>query len=420
MDATYFERFSPFAHKPSLEPIRMLTEGLGHPEQNLRFVHVAGTNGKGSVATMIAEIAQAAGLRVGLYTSPYLVRFNERIRINGEPVSNELLERAVLRLEPIVTELEQKGMRFAQFDAITAAALCVFEAAECELVCWETGLGGRCDATNVIPPETLETAVIAPVGLDHCAVLGASLAEIAREKAGIIKRNRPVVVSPQQPDEVLPVLYEAAAQRQATLLQPSLSTLQDHSPDPLHPCFALGGKEYRLRLLGKHQFANAATALTVISVLRRHGYAVSEEDIRTGLARASLPARLQVLEEHPLLIADGAHNPHGATALATFLKELNRPVGLVIGACADKDTDGILQALTPAAECAAAVPVPSPRSLDSKILSETLVESGTKSRAFSELSPAIDWVRSQIGENGALVVCGSLYLCGELLRQKGY
>lgn len=418
MNETYFDRFSPFAHTPSLEPIRRLTEALGHPERNLRFVHVAGTNGKGSITTMTAEIARAAGLRVGLYTSPYLVRFHERIRLDGEPVSDEALGRAVRRIAPEVERLEAEGVRFAHFDAVTAAALCVFEEAGCELVCWETGLGGRYDATNVIPAESLLAAVIAPIGLDHCGVLGPTLADIAREKAGIIKRGCTVVVSPQQPDEALAVLYAEAARQQATLVQPSLSTLRDLSPDPLHPVFSLGGQEYRLRMLGTHQFSNAATALSVIDVLRKRGILVSDEAIRTGLAHAALPARLQVVSEHPLLLADGAHNPHGAASLAAFLRRLGRPAGLVIGTCADKDTAGIVRELAPAAVCAAAVPVPSPRSLAPETLAEMFRENGLSARAFPALSSAMEWTRAQLGEDGALIVCGSLYLCGELLRQE--
>lgn len=414
----YFAQFPRFGGSANLEPMRRLMAALGNPQKRLRCVHIAGTNGKGSITAMTASMLRQAGYRVGMYTSPYILRFAERMQVDGAPIDDAALRDAVTALEPAVRALQAQGVPFAQFDIVTAAAFWFFAQRRCDVVCLEVGLGGRLDATNVIDADCCAAAVIGAIGLDHTQILGDTVEQIAREKCGIIKQGADVVCYPLQPDGALEEILRATAEHSARLHMPAVGGLRDTTADPLHPSFTFGGQPYTLRLLGRHQLYNAMTAIETAHVLRGKGFALTDAHIRDGLRTASLPVRLQKVADRPVVLLDGAHNPHGAAALADFLTELRRAgyrVALVLGMLADKDVAGAVSRLTAACDAAAAVPVDSPRALAADAL-YPLLRCGRKAR-FSDVLEAIDWAKEQAGPDGAVVVAGSLFLAAEALRR---
>ncbi len=416
----YFSQFPRFGGSTDLEPMRRLMAALGDPHKRLRYVHIAGTNGKGSITAMTASVLRQAGYRVGMYTSPYILRFAERMQVNGEPISDAALADAVAALEPAVRTLTAEGVAFAQFDVVTAAAFWFFAQQRCDVVCLEVGLGGRLDATNVIDADCCAAVVIGAIGLDHTQILGDTVEQIAREKCGIIKRCADVVCYPLQPDGALEEILRATAEQNARLHMPAVGGLRDTTTDPLHPSFTFGEQAYTLRLLGRHQLYNAMTAIETARVLRGKGFALTDAHIRDGLAAATLPVRLQKVADRPVVLLDGAHNPHGAAALADFLSDLRGAgyrVALVLGMLADKDAAGAVGRLTAACDAAAAVPVDNPRALTAEEL-YPLLQCAQKAR-FSDVLEAVAWAREQAGPAGAVVVAGSLYLAAEALRRLG-
>ena len=333
--------------RPGLERIEALLDALGHPERRLRIVQVGGTNGKGSVAVMAASVLKAAGFRVGLYTSPHLCSFRERIRIEGRAISREAVVEGVEQLWPPVERVEP-----TVFEAVTALALAYFARREVELVVLEVGMGGRLDATTVGRPLV---SVIAPVDYDHQAFLGWSLEEIAREKAAIIRSG--VAVAASQADVVTDILCRRAAAVGVPLwLEGRDLSATRCSRDLSGQRLSLAGPGWSLEDLvvplgGNFQLQNALLAVAAVKALAAHGLAVSDAHIREGLSRVRWPGRFEVIGRDPWLVLDGAHNPAGAQALAASLKDAfgDRPKTLIVGISADKDRAGILKALVPVA-----------------------------------------------------------------------
>jgi len=333
--------------RPGLERIEALLDALGHPERRLRIVQVGGTNGKGSVAVMAASVLKAAGFRVGLYTSPHLCSFRERIRIDGRAIFPEAVVKGVEELWPLVERVEP-----TVFEAVTALALACFARREVELAVLEVGMGGRLDATTVGRPLV---SVISHVDYDHQAFLGWSLEEIAREKAAIIRSGAAVAAS--QADLVTDILCRRAAAVGTPLW------LEGRDLSATLRCRDLSGQRLRLSgpgwglddlfvpLLGNFQLQNALLAVAAVKLLAAAGLRVSDAQIRRGLERVRWPGRFEVIGRDPWLVLDGAHNPAGAQALAASLKDAfgDRPKTLIMGISADKDRAGILKALAPAA-----------------------------------------------------------------------
>lgn len=416
----YFLSFPRFGKNAGLSRIRALMEALGNPQEQLRCVHVAGTNGKGSITSMLASIAQAGGLKTGCYTSPYITCFHERMQVNGRPISEERLTELVRLLRPITDDLTARGMDLCHFEVVTAAAFCWFAKEKCDLVCLETGLGGRLDATNLLSPESCALSVLTAIGFDHMELLGNTIGQIAYEKCGILKPGVPVVCYPDQPEEALEVIFASAAQKGCVLNLPSLSSLRDQSSSVFSPFFSYGGQDYRLSLLGEHQLKNAVTAIEAAHVLRERGFsAITASAIEQGLACAFLPARLESVccwPQGPQLLLDGAHNAHGCRALSSFLqrvkKEKNGSVILVMGMLADKNITEALSVLLPQAEKAIAVPVENPRSINPNGLAEKM-NGFCPSVVCDSLSSGLSQARKMSGPSGLIVVCGSLYLAAQ-------
>jgi len=390
----YLDGLQPLAMRFGLERMQRALAALGHPERRYPVLHVGGTNGKGSTCAMAAAALAAAGHRVGLYTSPHLHRFNERIAVDGVPIDDATLAARIEDVRQACPWHEGAGAedRITYFEFATLLALQEFAERGVTAAVVEVGLGGRFDATNAIARPTV--TAIARIGLDHTQFLGDTVEQIAREKAGIFKPGVPAVVHGHQPAGALAVLREEAAARGA----PFTVAPPDH-PGPVG-------------LRGAHQRGNAALAAAALRALAGAGVRVSEEDLRRGLAGAAWPGRL---EELGGVLLDGAHNPQGAAALAAALPALHpgRPVELIFGVLADKDHAGMLSALAPAVR---RLHLLAPRSARARAPEEVqaLARSlGVDADVHAELPAALACARAAAGEGGLVVVAGSLYLVGE-------
>ena len=412
-----------FGMRPGLASMQALLVQLGHPEAGLAVVHVAGTNGKGSVTALVAEVLAAAGLRVGRYTSPHLLRFHERFFLDGQPVEDAALAPVVAEVEAAACAVEQLGGQPPTFfECATAIAFVLFQRAGIRLAVIETGLGGRLDATNVLTPLV---AVITRIGLDHCTQLGATLEAIAAEKAGIIKPGRPVVVG-AMPEEARAVVRAEAVTCGSMWVDAvedvNIATvrvaLEGLSVRISTPARELGF--VRLALAGTYQVENLATAVaTLETVATALQLPLEDAAFRTGLERVCWPARFQLAVREPPVVVDGAHNPDGAIALREALRRVKwkGPVALVAGFCDDKDAMGFLQPMASAVRCAWAVPVPSPRTRAAAEVGCAMRTAGIGPVTVGEnlgeaLTAAQAWARA---EGGLVLVCGSLFLAGQAL-----
>ncbi|MBQ3140338.1 MAG: bifunctional folylpolyglutamate synthase/dihydrofolate synthase [Clostridia bacterium] len=401
-----------------LERIRALMTALGNPQDQLRFVHIAGTNGKGSVSAFTEGVLRCAGYRVGWYTSPALVRFNERMRINGEEIPDE----DILSLLPEIARAAQDitGLGFeppSEFEAVTALALLWFARQKCDIVVLEVGMGGRLDATNVIACP--EVAVIAALGLDHIAELGGTLSAIAGEKAAIIKTGCECVSYAQEPEAAVVIETRCAAQ-QVPLTCVDLSALTLHEMTVDGQRFDYGDqKDLFITLLGEHQQKNAALAIETVRALRRRGFAISDDALREGLRRTVWPARLQVLSKEPLMLLDGAHNLHGVRALTAALRKLlpDQKFVFMCGILGDKDYRDMLAELSPLAAAIVVAQVPNPRAKNAADLAQTAKEYCADVRVGGEVPDAVAMAKQVRAEYGLpLCCCGSLYMAGAVLE----
>ena len=394
-----------------LERMHELMHRLGEPQDSLKFIHVAGTNGKGSTSTMLASILAAAGYKTGLYTSPHLVRVNERFRINGSDIPDAALCRAAAAVKEA-----SGGMADAptEFEILTAMGFWYFAAEKCDAVVLEVGLGGRLDATNVIAAP--EAAVITNIGLEHTAILGHTLPEIAREKAGIIKPGTTAVTYPVNGD-VDAVYREICAARGAAWRPVRFDALRERVHSLAGQRFDYKEeKDLTLHLLGEHQLHNAALAIETIGVLREKGWSIPESALREGLSAARWEARFELLHSHPTVIADGAHNPQCVEALARSLDEYlpGQKVIFLVGVLADKDYEAMLARLLPYGKKFFCLTPDSPRALGADDLSAYLRGKGADAVSCAT---AEEGVRRAIEESGGetpVVACGSLYLMGEV------
>lgn len=404
-----------------------LLERLGRPQDDLRFVHVAGTNGKGSVCAYLASVLQAAGYKVGLFTSPFILCFEERIRVNGENIRAEELARAVQAVRPAAEAVEaDTGDHPTEFELMAAVAFEHFRAVGCDIVVLEVGLGGRLDATNVI--DASEASVICRIGLDHTDLLGDTVAAIAGEKAGIVKPGCPVASWPQE-REAMAIIEAVAAERGCELVVPDFSQL---AVEPLAGAalrrFSWQGQEFETRLLGSYQPFNAALALETVRVLRGRGWDIPEEAEVAGIASARWPGRFEMVAASPLTIVDGGHNPQGAEALAASLADLlgeegRGSVDFALGVLADKDYPAMVRAVAPWARSFSVYAPTSPRALSADELAacvrEVLGEEGRADdvpvRVCAEAAEALRAARAAAGSQGVAVAFGTLYAIADLM-----
>lgn len=409
-----------------LERTRLLLEKLGRPQDALRFVHVAGTNGKGSTCAYIERILREAGYRTGLFTSPFIHCFEERIRVCGRNISVEALGAVTLAVRDAACEVEaQLGEHPTEFELMCATALCHFAQERCDIVVLEVGLGGRLDSTNVI--ERPELCVVTPIALDHTAILGETIPEVAAEKAGILKSGAPVLSWPQKP-EAMAVVEARAAELGCPVTVADFGKLEagplrlGEGQRPFRT-FTYEGEAYRTGLLGCYQPANAVMALEAVRLLRQRGWAIPEDAERRGVERAQWPGRFEVVATGPLTIVDGGHNPQGAQALAESLAEVLQATGqkkavLAMGVLADKDVRAMVRAVAPHAAGFVLYAPENPRALAADQLARIIAEEapGVPVALAPDAAAALRQARAQAGPEGVAVAFGTLYAIADLMR----
>lgn len=401
---------------PGLARMQNLMNHLGNPENDLQCIHIAGTNGKGSLAAMTSAILTAAGYKTGLTISPYVVDFRERFQIDGEMIPPRMLVSLTQKVMDAVDAIEAEGgEKPVEFEAVTALALLWFAREKCDLVVLETGLGGRCDATNIVPHKLV--AAITKIGYDHMEILGDTLDKIAAEKAGIIKEGSVVVNYPDQPVEAMGPILTAAAEAHTSIITPDKDDLTLLRGKRLENRIDYGGYRAALGLPGTHQANHAAMAVEIaLALWREFGYDISDDAILEGLANAKMPARIEVLRRHPLLLLDGCHNPDGAKMLAATLTRADFEENLVgvFGVLADKDYKEMLSDLAPCFAKVYTVTPNCPRALSAEDLQKE-ARFHTDAEAADSVADALRKAIDYADENNlaGVVVCGSLYLAAE-------
>ncbi len=397
-------------HKPGLSRTQNLLAALGNPEKKLKFVHVAGTNGKGSTSAMLANCLERAGYKVGLYTSPYLYRFNERLQIDGAQIPDEALVDLVARIRPVADAMADVP---TEFELITAIGMLYFYEQACDVVVLEVGLGGLLDSTNVIPCP--ELAVITSLGLDHTAQLGNTLASVATAKAGIIKAEGSVVSYGGVP-EADAVIAAACTAQQASLTQVDFSQLQITAEDLEGTTFTFGTRtNLQIPLLGGYQPRNAALAITALDCLAQKGWQISEEALREGLATVSWAGRFELLSQNPRFVLDGSHNPHGLRATVESLRRLfpAQKYTFVLGVMEDKDVDEMLDILCPVAKRIVTVTPNNPRALAAKALSAKITARDVAAITAHTIPDGVAMAQ-KLGGKGVICALGSLYFSADV------
>ena len=397
---------------PGLSRIAELMRRLGDPQNGLRYVHIVGTNGKGSTAAMLSSILTRAGFRTGLFISPYVVDFRERMQIGGQMISREALAELTESVRPFADAMEDKA---TEFELITAIALCWFARENCDIVILEAGMGGEFDATNVIPAP--EAAVFTNIGLDHTEYLGATVEAIAATKAGILKPGCAAVLYPNAPS------VENVIRERCEALGVPL-TVAD--PDALVPLsHGLEGQRLRwgervidLPLLGDHQRKNTAVVLAVAETLRARGWRIGDEDILEGIRAVRWPGRFEVLGREPLFVLDGGHNPQCMEALERAAEDYlaGRPLTVVTGVLADKDYAAMYDRTAALADRFFTLTPPNPRALSAEDLAAWLARYGKPVTACETVEEAVRAALAATPPDGAVLAYGSLYLAAELRR----
>ena len=396
---------------PGLGRTQELLQKMGNPEKKLRFIHVAGTNGKGSTAAMLASILRQAGYTTGLYTSPYIIKFHERMQVNGEMISDKELCDITAYIRPLADAMTESP---TEFELVTCIAMEYFVRHGCQIVVMEVGMGGALDSTNVIDPP--EAAVICNIGLDHTEVLGDTLEKIAAAKAGIIKAGSPAVIYRAAPS-VEAVFEEKCRAVGSALHKADFDAIRLIRHDLGGQVFDFGRyKALELPLLGAHQLRNAAVVLTTVDVLREEGWNISDENVRMGLKTVRWPGRFELLRREPLFIVDGGHNPQCIEALVQNIRQYlaEQPLTVLTGVLADKDYHCMYAGVAQFAARFVTVTPPNPRALDAQALAEYLGQFGKPVTACTSVEAGVQEAIRQAGTNGVVLAYGSLYMVGDI------
>lgn len=406
----FIHSVSNFFCKPGLERIGELCASLGNPQNQLKFIHVAGTNGKGSLCAFLSEILKNAGYKVGCYTSPYILRFNERIAINGSPISNADLAEICSQIKPICEKMSDKP---TEFEIITAIGFEYFKRQNCDIVILECGLGGRFDATNII--NTPLVSVITGIDFDHQSFLGSTIEKIAFEKAGIIKKNAPCLWCGNN-KIACEVIENECKKINTEFLTADFPTIK--TADLSGTLFDLPDyKDLKISLLGLYQPKNAANAVKTIEILKNIGYPVDSESIRRGLVDTYWPARFEKLSDNPIILFDGGHNPEGVKAATKSYKNYfgNQKCVVLSGVMADKDYSFIAKCISEIADTVYTVTPNNPRSLSAEDYAKEFAKNSTKAFPAFSVKEAFGFSRDYAKKNGLPIFClGSLYLYGEI------
>ena len=404
----YIHSLLAFGIKPGLERISMLLDLLGNPQDKLKIIHVAGTNGKGSTSTTISNMLIAGGKKTGLFTSPYVIDFCERIQIDGKNVSKNLFADCVTQVREKIEELNKKDIIITEFEAITVSAFLCFVKAECEYVVLEVGLGGRFDATNVV--KNPEAVVITSISLDHIAILGDTIEKIAFEKCGIIKNNVPVITSFNQHKDALKVITETCKSKNCNLIitDPGKTEILDDSI--FGTLFSYDDNVYKTLLTGNHQIENVVNAIECARVL-----GIGENAIAQGIESTRMIARMEVIGEKPLIIRDGGHNEGCAEALYNFLKKYNvQNINMLIGLMADKDVEGYVSKIAPLCKSAVTVTPSNPRALNGEKLKEITEKYCNEVNFINNPQEGYKYIISNTEADETILICGSFYMMSDI------
>ncbi len=415
----YLENEVGFGTVPGLERIQALCDKLGNPERRLSVIHVAGTNGKGSAVAMLSSILQAAGYRVGIYTSPHLERYNERFVINGEEISDDTFATEISLMKQLCMELAAEGQAVPTlFESVTGAAFHYFAKQKVDILILEVGLGGRYDATNIVPNPLL--SLIMSISIDHTDFLGDSIETIAAEKAGIIKKNCPVVLY-SQTEMVYNIMWTNAQEAAASLYCPknaevhiSFQTMEGTVFSVKTDLFEI--KDLYLPLLGSYQVNNCITVLEACAVLRKNGLSLSEEAIRKGLADACWAGRMEICGRNPLILLDGAHNADGIRQLADSIQTYfnDKKITLILGVLGDKEYDKMAEHILPHADTVILTEPHSERKLDAFSLARSIADYDGTVYIETETEAALEKAISVTAADGIILCCGSLYMIGAM------
>ena len=390
-----------------LHRIKSLLDELGNPQDSLKFVHIAGTNGKGSMAKMFSCIFDSAGLKTGLFTSPFMIKYNDRIQINGRDIPDEALERLAFTVKNAVEKLDEKDC-FSQFEITTAIAFLYFLEEKCDIVVLETGMGGLLDCTNVVTTSIL--TVIGSVDYDHTAVLGDTLEKISAQKAGIIKPHIPCVLSAGNDMAVIRTVREKAVEKTAQLVIPNISLMRLYRCDCFGAEFDYKGRRYKTSMGGAHQVLNAMSVIEGINLINDK-LKIPYEKIAEGIEKAVMTGRAEVINKQPLTILDGAHNPDGLEALGGVISHCEKkPCRAVIGMCADKKISEAVKKIIPYVESFVTVDGFNPRAENKEKLAEIINVCGGRAKpATSSIQKEIAKMQSE-NPDGLNLICGSLFL----------
>lgn len=410
---TYIHGVSNFFCKPGLDRIRELCLGLGDPQEKLKFIHLTGTNGKGSCCAMLSSILQEAGYKVGLFTSPYVKEFNERMRINGESIPNEVLARLTERVRTVAEKMADSP---TEFELITAIAFEYFKDEGCDVVVLEVGMGGRYDATNIIGSPLL--SVITGVAIDHTAFLGDTVERIAYEKAGIIKKGSTALYGGESA-EAEAIIAEETAKKQSKLYKTDYSRLHIVRSDLDGTAFNYKDRSnLHISLLGSYQPRNACIVLDAIDLLSNAGITADEEAVRRGLKQAKWAARFEILSRDPLIVFDGAHNPQGVAAAVESIKNYfgEKRVIIVSGVLRDKDYHAIARSISTVAKEVYTITPENSRALTAEEYAGIYRDNGICATACPSVSEAITLGKASATDNSTALLClGSLYTYGEVI-----
>ncbi len=392
--------------------MRALLQALGNPQKQLRFVHIAGTNGKGSTATMTAAILQCAGYRTGLFTSPYLVQFHERIRINDVWIAESDLQRLTNLVAQAVSQLVlPHGEVVGTFEFVTAISMLYFQENTCDIVVLEAGMGGALDATNSIDAPLV--AAITSISYDHTDVLGTTIAQITQAKSGIIKAGSAVVCAPHQNPAAQKIVQETCTACGVPCMIPHAAEILSCDINGLNIQYA--GQQYQIGMLGRHQADNAVTALHIAWELQKKGFSIVDDAIVAGLQHAKIAGRLECVQKNPLIFLDGAHNPDGVSALCTTMQALigEKKLFLVLGMVRDKAVKPCVQMLAAHADAAYIAAPENPRACDASVLAQLAAAVCPAVHNCRTTENALQTAIAQADDATCILVCGSLYLVGE-------
>ncbi len=404
----------------SLRHVEELLNRMGNPQLAARTIHIAGTKGKGSVAAMIAQVLSASGYKTGLYTSPHLHNLRERISIDGTLISEADFAAAMAEVKPFIESMKQDTSlrQLTYFEALTALAFAYFQKKRVDFQVLEVGLGGSLDATNVARPVV---CIITPISLDHTQILGNSLEEIAREKAGIIKSGCWVVLSPQ-PEEAAPVISDICREKEAKVVQVGKEiTWHKIGGDLHHQSLAIEGRtskyQVSIPLLGDYQLENAATAVAALEILASEGFTISAADIAQGLARVKWPGRFQILQQHPTVLVDGAHNVASMRSLVSNIKAYfsYKRIFLVFGTSCDKDIPGIVNELVSLSPQVIVTRTAHSRAAPLSTLAAEFSKRGIEPKTGETVTEAISRALSLADRTDIICVTGSLFVVAEAL-----